>query len=130
MEGTITIKEYTKGENYKFITIKKLAKRLMKASFNKSIGFTFDDDINITEPTGWYGVVKTNMYDGEALLFGYFGGGVLTAFNLSDEEYTIETFIKAICAFYVAEKGNYHNNKKTPNKNTILCVDIEEYKNA
>lgn len=111
---------------FKFVTIKELAERLVDASYNKIIGFTFDEDQSISEPTGWYGVTKTYMFDGEALLFGYWGGGVLRVANVNEDAEDLEVYIEAIWSFYEAENGTGWDRSEV-NENTILCVDTREF---
>ena len=114
--------------DFRFVTIEELAKRLMEAKdgYDKMIGFTFDNDESIKEPTGWYGVMRTYMFDGEALLFGYFGAGILRVENINEEEDDVEAYIRAIWSFYRVEIGGCEFPSE-PDKSTILCVDSKEF---
>lgn len=110
--------------NVKFVTIKELANRICKANFNRQIGFTFDskEDIdNGIEPTGWYGIIMSNLFDGESCIIGYYGDGITMAQQTWGEE---DEVINFIITFFESEGVNF------PDENTLVCVDANEFDNA
>lgn len=52
-----------------------------------NIYFTFDEDLE-TEPYGWLGIKVINIFDSEALVIGYMGGGGIKAYSLNDDSLT------------------------------------------
>ena len=106
--------------DYIFVTPKELAQKLYNGKYNHSIGFTNDteEDIFINgEPTGWYGVQINYLYDGETLMFGYYGAGVIYSCNLMDDD-SIDKIETEIKRFLTNEFGK---------ANAKICVDIKEF---
>lgn len=109
------------GFNYKFVTIEKLAKRLTEIETDKVIGFTNDSEDMVCddfEPTGWYGAKISNMFDGNALLIGYFGGGIIYSKCLIDDD-TESEIEEGLADFFSSE---FYNKEKRK-----VCVDADEF---
>ena len=90
------------------------------AQYNVEIGFTSDtkEDVmeNDIEPSGWYGIALTDMFDGESVLFGYYGAGIIRYYQIP--YYTIESAIIKFFRdeFYMEIDENYE-----------LCIDAEDW---
>ena len=111
--------------NVKFVTIKELANRICEANFNRQIGFTFDskEDIdNGTEPTGWYGIMMSNLFDGESCIIGYYGDGIIMAKQTWGQE---DEVINFIITFFESE-----GVINILDDDTLVCVDANEFDNA
>lgn len=108
--------------NYKFVTIKELAERICKENpLDHIIGFTFDqpEDVEMNgEPTGWYGITMSSMFDGESIVIGYWGGGICAARNIWRD---VSEAIDFIIEFY---KSECHS---IVDENTQICVDANEF---
>lgn len=107
-------------ESYMFVTPKELAQKLHNGKYNCSIGFTNDteeDALINGEPTGWYGIMISNMYDGDCLLIGYYGAGIVYSQNLN-MDISVDNIVSAIQEFLNNEFGR---------KADQICVDKKEY---
>ena len=94
-------------ESYMFVTPRELAERLYNGQFNHSIDFTNDDEEDILvngEPTGWYGIQISNLYDGDCLLIGFYGAGIIYSRNLNADN-SIDQIEDAIQKFWNIEFG-------------------------
>ena len=110
--------------NVKFVTIEELANRIYEANFNKQIGFTFDSKEDIDygiEPTGWYGIMMSNLFDGKSCIIGYYGDGIIMAQHIWWHK---DEVIDFIITFFKSEGVNF------PDKNTLVCVDVSEFDDA
>lgn len=86
--------------NYDFVDVKDLIKYLL-ANPEKEVGFTLDTREDLEEqgePMGWYGVMYCTAFDGDALLIGWYGGGVefiaTETYNEQEMELGLEAFFK------------------------------------
>lgn len=63
----------------------------------KEVGFTCDTSEDVYahgEPMGWYAIKFTRAFDGESLVFGYYGCGVVWA-NDSVDDWVLQEFWKS-----------------------------------
>lgn len=74
-------------DKYIYMTVYQLADAIASAPWNTLFDFTYDskqckDDI--PDPTGWYGIKITRIFDeeGGVLCYGYYGGGCSQAVDL------------------------------------------------
>ena len=109
---------------FKFVTVKQLAKKICNIDYplEQIIGFTFNQPEELCEgdePTGWYGITRSLMFNGETILIGYFGSGILVAQNTWGEiNNTIEVIVN-----FLKDEGNMEN----ANEDTWICVDANEF---
>lgn len=64
--------------DFRFVSLDSLEKYLL-ANPGKAVGFTYDTPDTVKdngEATDWYGIKLDTEFDGECLLFGYYGSGV------------------------------------------------------
>lgn len=116
-------KSVSKDGNYAFVTIKEFAK-ILEENPEKEIGFTDDsndDGDEDFEPTGWYGMMYTGMFDGDTLLMGYYGGGVVDFCSSSNYEY--ENYEYNICAML---EDIIHKN--IGELCEVVCIDLDDLK--
>ena len=62
---------------YRFVKVKDFINEILNASMETSYNFTIDscvEDFWYGEPTGWYGIKKTTIFDIEVICMGYYGG--------------------------------------------------------
>ena len=116
-------KSVSKEGNYAFVTIKEFAK-ILEANPEKKIGFTDDsndDGDTDFEPTGWYGMMYTNMFDGDTLLMGYYGSGVIDS-NCSYlyEDESCESSIYAMLEDMI--------RRNIGELCEVVCIDIDDVK--
>ena len=100
--------------DYTFMTVEELANTL-EEKVGREIGFTFDTPEYLDdgeEPSGWYGASIVENFCGKSVIFGYYGGGILTGCNLGDEE-TIDVLTR----FFTGENGWKFT------KDSYVCVD-------
>lgn len=101
--------------NIKFVEIKELCKLLTEVG---KISFTYDsclEDLWNDEPTGWFGIQLTEMFDGLCVVCGYYGGGDYTIHPAytGDEEDLTEAVL------YCLSNTTYQFNER-------VCVDMDE----
>lgn len=126
--------------NYKWITVKEIVELVLSDKFENSgsLDFTLDsyewnhDDPNF-EPTGWYGIARTKLFDGDAVVIGYHGGGIEMVVNcLHLKDYIQETFedvLITFLAFLNGESSDYIDGKNCDYTETsMICID-ENYPN-
>jgi hypothetical protein len=120
------------NENYKFITVEELAHAIANAPMNTEFNFTFDNAESVAvegEPTGWYGVKVTKIFDEECgvLCFGYYGGGCTQCadmYMISEDVYDVPTNANAIRGKLLAwfdmsmDKFEYEIG---------ICVEVTDY---
>lgn len=113
---------------YKWITVKDAVELVLSDKFDEggSLDFTldsykYDGDNPDFVPTGWYGMARTGIFDGAAIVMGYHGGGIDRVVNCDHlkDEYQ-ETFEDVLFAFlsYLNAEGY---GSWTPN--TMICID-------
>lgn len=88
-------------KNYSFKTIKEVADELLALPPGESIDFTFDTPDDVTEgfePSGWFGVKITTLFDEKfgLLCFGYYGGGGLRIEEIYDRK-EIANILQRFC---------------------------------
>lgn len=115
---------------YKMMTAAEAIEHLFNMERQKKLAFTFDniDEDPECEPSGWYGMVLTKIFDEDDYVFvmGYYGGGSTEAYDIygmvdnSDniervKEYCtkrLQSFMNTWCdSFRLCEK---------------ICVEMEE----
>ena len=110
----------------KFVTVRELVERICHddCDIGYVIGFTLDrpEDIdNGREPSGWFGVMLTNLFDAVGFVIGYFCRGIVMHNAVwYDAEENVQLFID-----FLKSEG-----KKDANENTLICVDADEFDNA
>lgn len=84
---------------------------------SETLDFTFDTDLDV-EPTGWHGIKISREFDGEAIIAGYYGGGIDFALNIVgiEKREDIATLLKEMFS------NVYWEYKET------ICVDVTEMK--
>lgn len=110
------------GKKYDFVTITELANIIKENNYaEKTIDFTGDIEEDIRdgeEPTGWYGLKVSHMFDGHSLLVGYYGDGVFDFVDrlkdMSDEHLAI-----TLARIFSEE----FSSKYTPDSK--ICIDTE-----
>lgn len=110
-------------KGYTFKTITQIASELAVLPLNTSIDFTFDTPEEeqcmgkAFEPSGWFGVKRTVLFDEDGtLVIGYYGDGCLcieTLYNTEPMENQIEKILQRFC-------DKYENRNVT-----MLCVSNE-----
>lgn len=107
-------------KGYTFKTITQIASELVALPLNTSVDFTFDtpeEENEAFEPSGWFGVKRTMLFDEDGtLVIGYYGGGCLcieTLYNTEPMENQIEKILQRFC-------DKYENRNVT-----MLCVSNE-----
>lgn len=82
-----------------FPTVKELAEYLNNHK-GKEIGFTSDTAMDVliedTEPSGWYGVTFTSIFDSGVIAFGYYGTGIDAIYNPVLDEEIFDSITKGI----------------------------------
>ena len=107
-------------KDYLFVEPWELAQKLAAGIYNQSIGFTNDTEEDMLvngEPTGWYGIQISDLYDGDCLLIGYYGAGIVYSQNLN-MDISVDNIVSAIQEFWNNEFGR---------KADQICVDKKEY---
>lgn len=62
---------------YRFVKVKDFINEILDAPMETSYDFTTDscvEDFRNNEPSGWYGIKKTSIFDIEVICIGYYGG--------------------------------------------------------
>ena len=91
-------------DKYIYMTVYQFADAIASAPWNTLFDFTYDSkqcEDDIPDPTGWYGMKITRLFDeeGGVLCYGYYGGGCTQAIDLymiSDDIYNVRENQKAI----------------------------------
>lgn len=91
-------------DKYIYMTVYQFADAIASAPWNTLFDFTYDSkqcEDDIPDPTGWYGIKITQLFDeeGGVLCYGYYGGGCNQAVELyiiSDDIYDVRENQKAI----------------------------------
>ena len=107
------------NQEFVFITVDQLAD-LVDRTF-REFGFTDDapiDGVMEREPSGWYGVCLSGIYDGQTLVFGYYGGGAIGFINLQQDDISTS---EAIIGFFSRDLDRKIDH------NTLVCVDAVDY---
>lgn len=105
-----------------FKTIKEIAEWL-RNNTEKVLDITNDIKENIesgAEPSGWCGLKRTKVFDGNSIVFGYYGTGIIDA----DCENEIDTTEDIICRFLDWE---FANMPKTYTEDSLICVDKNDW---
>lgn len=102
-------------KGYRFMSPAEVVRELESLPFGDSVDFTFDtpdDENDVFEPSGWYGVKKVNLFDEMwgVLCFGMYGGG----YNTRVEEITEPKEIEEIFRRFLEDEADRHVE--------ILCV--------
>lgn len=119
-------------KDYKFISIYELKEWLInRQEHGNGIGFTFDIPTHVTglswEPTGWYGIYWSTMFDEYSLLVGYYGSGVLDCIPSFDiEEDMVGSIYKSFLSVASGE-CDYWEYAKISMNDKVLCVLVEEW---
>lgn len=102
-------------ERYKIIAVKELADMLESREFDKSVDFTFDDEI-VDEPTGWFGVKKVSLFDEPCgcIAVGYYGGSD-TIIRGIDLDIPLEQTLREM----LQEVADFNSEVK------VVCVNME-----
>ena len=116
---------------YKMMTAAEAIEELFKLKTRtKKLAFTFDDiDIDPNcEPSGWYGMKLTKIFDEEDCVFamGYYGGGSTEAYDIYgmvDNSDNIEC-VKEYCAARLQNFMNTWCDSFEPCEK--ICVEIKE----
>lgn len=107
--------------DYKFYTLKELVEELNKENrvVGTPVGFTLDKPEDVFgedwEPTGWYGVMITNDFDGRSMLYGNYGIGVVYSDCLNDI-----TEMESLIGFLKSETNVDYT------ENDYVCVDAAD----
>lgn len=116
----------------KFLTVSELTDALLAAPMGTTFDFTFDTPESVEqygEPTGWYGVKLTKVFDENhgVLCFGFYGGGCTRcvdigwleggSYNTSKAE-----LIKSQLLEWIYEIGE----GDMTDDGVSLCVDVDE----
>lgn len=112
--------------NYGFRSIKDIA-RMLRSKLNKGekaeIGFTLDTLDDVTgdnwEPTEWYGVVLTEMFDAWSLIIGEYAIGILWHDPIENDGISIEQSLIA----FIKDEQNI-----TVDEDYQLAIDFDEWK--
>lgn len=87
-----------------FMSVTDLAKYLITHK-NKEIGFTSDTITDILVdgiyPSEWYGLAITDMFDADAIVFGYYGAGINSHYDVD----TVEDIVVSIIDYFKIEFG-------------------------
>lgn len=110
----------------KFVTVRKLVERICNSECDLDyvIGFTLDTPEIIDggrEPSGWFGVTVSSLFDGVNFIIGYYGGGIEVCVS---KEWDIDDVIRSFINF-MKDDG-----VKDANENSLVCVDADEFDNA
>ena len=116
---------------YKMMNAEEIVNLLLEMPVNKYLHFTFDNCEEFEEgdePSGWYGVMFTRIFDEFDNLFavGYMGGGCTEVYDMyaNVEDSRDKESVKKFCAkklqyFLNQESGTAYACEK-------VCVEIEE----
>lgn len=112
------------SKNYKWLSVKEICELMVSPLFDNggAIHFTADDyesnceDQNF-EPTGWYGIARTGCFDGAAIIWGYFGGGIDGCVNLGAMECPEYELVSLFLPYLKDEGGSWIT------EDTMLCID-------
>ena len=116
-----------------FVDVSTLAKAIANAPYNVLFDITFDDEDSVEvygEPTGWYGIKVTTIFDeeGGVLCFGYYGNGgtkCVALEDISEDIYDVPTNSEAI------EEQLLEWFQDEDDFNHVICVEVtvenEEY---
>ena len=116
---------------YKMMTAEEIVDLLLEMPVNKYLHFTFDNCEEFEEgdePSGWYGVMFTRIFDefDKVFAFGYMGGGCTEAYDMyaNVEDSRDKESVKKFCAkklqyFLNQESGTTYACEK-------VCVEIKE----
>ena len=84
-----------------FKTVKEIADWLREKDYGAVLSFTDDTPETLEfngEPTGWYGVKKVNEFDGDSLIYGYYGAGIVYSDTIANNlpiELSIKEFFNS-----------------------------------
>ena len=116
----------------KFLTVSELAEMLLVAPIDTQFDFTFDTPESVEqygEPTGWYGVKLTRIFDEHngVLCFGYYGGGCTRCVDIewiegSDIEPSKVDIIRSQLLEWIYEIGE----GDMTDEGVSLCVEVDE----
>lgn len=95
-----------------FWSIKGIENIILKMEMGEELYFTLDkpEDIEINgEPSGWYGIRKDTIFDGDVLLIGYMGGNDTVLYNvdfkINESDFgTVADCIDTYILRYLSEK--------------------------
>lgn len=103
-----------------FKSMEEIVEWFKKVPFNTqlSINTNTEEDEKNKNNGLWYGIIKSNSFDGKSFIFGKFGDGIIAAHYYIDDEDIIEIFQ----IFFEKEKNFGFSNTRTK-----ICVDKEEW---
>ena len=120
------------NNNCIFINVSTLAEAIANAPHNVLFDITFDDEESVAargEPTAWYGIKVTTIFDeeGGVLCFGYYGGNTkcISIEDISEDIYDVPSNAEAI------EEQLLEWFQDESDFDDIICVEVtaknEEY---
>lgn len=125
---------------YKWVTVKEAVELVLSDKFDNggSLDFTLDKEEIVKEyrdflPTGWYGIARVHIFDGDSIVIGYYGGGIEKAVNcLHIKDYPDEAFEDTLVTFlgFLNEEGVDIQRGKCCEytETSLICID-ESYPN-
>ena len=107
--------------DYVFKSLSEIVDWLQNGFFDRELGFTNDtpDDIEMNGgATGWYGMKIVDDFDGESLVVGYYGSGIVFSDGILDLESSIKMFFRSefnreirLGELICVSKSDWENNK-------------------
>lgn len=125
---------------YKWITVKEAVELVLSDKFDNggSLDFTLDKEEIVKEysdflPTGWYGIARVHIFDGDSIVIGYYGGGIEKAVNCLHMEDDPKDYYKAVLVTFLEflnEEGVDIQRGKCCEytETSLICID-ESYPN-
>lgn len=104
---------------YRFVKVKDFINEILEAPMETSYDFTTDscvEDLWHNEPTEWYGIKKTSMFDIDVICIGYYGG-----YHLMVRDIYADSFEHNVAE--LEDMFSYLNISLDDN----ICVESEEY---
>ena len=113
---------------YKLMNAKEVVEEMFKRQ-DKFVDFTFDQEIDsneVWEPTGWYGIKLTTIfdeYDG-VLAIGYYGGGCTECYDIYEcvDDIGNLDVVKQFCADKMQQFMDH--NCECDSGCSMVCVEV------